>query len=675
MAEGGGNWGQDSGEGSKHACICESVGCRLRFRVDLRFGETTILSWRKLLKEANLSEPGGSGPSGLDPSPTERPTIPQPQPISPSSAPPSRKIIEKEPMDAQAQAGPNRLSSVIERIERMYAGNGSSDDEAGVLDNVPDDDEYDTNDSFIDDAELDDYFQVDKSAIKHDGFFVNRGKLERIEPAVSEHQDHQLKKRRRKDLTKGHGENDEKHNPKKIAKLDNKGKTASSLLAKSRGGNMVDTNRESVPFQDTVGDSSKILPKKRSLDPPANVDPSGVWGVAGNCKRKDTHQQGSEIRSSLKHSSKWKESNEHSTPWSQRSISRYIDRREGSSARPKSMMLEKAIKELEKIVAESRPPSTEVLDPDNSGSVKKRLPPEIKQKLGKVARLAQQSGTGTIPKDVVNRLMSIVGHLMQVRTLKRNLKVMANVGLPANQEKDDRILKLKVELAEMLKLRVSSLRSKIEQRAANSDGVQENGPEERDLRRKYCMDDALENKICELYDFYAEGLEEDSRPPARRLYEEILVLWPGDLLDADAIKRAIYRAKERRGGLSNSSSLGKQHGEKIGKKKATAVPVPRGENSPVLALMHTHRRKSSSSEPQQQPDGFSPMSSSRNNSNSVGGGGMPSLFRKTSSVDGLMPKKKLKKKPKNDDGGFEVQPRVEHGTAVVAGKQQQQPNS
>lgn len=90
-------------------------------------------------------------------------------------------------------------------------GKNSSDEED--LNDVPDDDEYDSDDSFIDDAELvsyasfafcacsfveyhnllflllihnclqslpqDDYFQVDYSAVKHDGFFVNRGKLER----------------------------------------------------------------------------------------------------------------------------------------------------------------------------------------------------------------------------------------------------------------------------------------------------------------------------------------------------------------------------------------------------------------------------------------------------------------------------------------------------------------
>ncbi|KAJ0792384.1 hypothetical protein HanOQP8_Chr01g0017461 [Helianthus annuus] len=57
-------------------------------------------------------------------------------------------------------------------------GKNSSDEED--LSVVLDDDEYDTEDSFIDDAELDDYFQVDNSAIKHDEFFVNHGKSERM---------------------------------------------------------------------------------------------------------------------------------------------------------------------------------------------------------------------------------------------------------------------------------------------------------------------------------------------------------------------------------------------------------------------------------------------------------------------------------------------------------------
>ncbi|KAL6548872.1 hypothetical protein OROHE_008717 [Orobanche hederae] len=82
----------------------------------------------------------------------------------------------------------------------------------------------------------------------------------------------------------------------------------------------------------------------------------------------------------------------------------------GSNVRPKSTSLEKAIIELEKIV---ELPSAEVQDPDNpSPTVKRRLPSAIKQKLAKVASY------GKIPMDVINRLMSIVGHLIQINTLK-----------------------------------------------------------------------------------------------------------------------------------------------------------------------------------------------------------------------------------------------------------------
>ncbi|KAF5819013.1 putative exoribonuclease II [Helianthus annuus] len=84
-------------------------------------------------------------------------------------------IAENERGDAPPGS---RFSAVIEKIERLYMGKNSSDEED--LNDGPNDDEYDTKDSFIDDAELDDYFQVDNSAIKHGGFFVNRGKLERM---------------------------------------------------------------------------------------------------------------------------------------------------------------------------------------------------------------------------------------------------------------------------------------------------------------------------------------------------------------------------------------------------------------------------------------------------------------------------------------------------------------
>ncbi|KAL0385985.1 UNVERIFIED_CONTAM: hypothetical protein Sradi_2992800 [Sesamum radiatum] len=62
---------------------------------------------------------------------------------------------ENEEKDAQAQARKNRWSTVIEKIERMYVGHGSSEEEEDVpLDDVPDDDEYDTEDTFVDDTKL-----------------------------------------------------------------------------------------------------------------------------------------------------------------------------------------------------------------------------------------------------------------------------------------------------------------------------------------------------------------------------------------------------------------------------------------------------------------------------------------------------------------------------------------
>ncbi|PIN16996.1 hypothetical protein CDL12_10350 [Handroanthus impetiginosus] len=572
MVEGSERGGPESGPGSKPASSFESAGGRLRFTVELRPGETTIVSWKKLLREANLSNSNRPGPSVSGPLHGAQcePPLPAP-PVAPSS---SKQPAESEPKDS-AQGGSNRLSTVIERIERMYAGHGSGDEEDVVLDNMPDDDEYDTEDSFIDDTELDDYFQVDNSKIKHDGFFVNRGKLERIEPTISANQ--QPKKRRRKDLTKGNGGSDDGHNPNKIVKVGNKVRNASSSIqgnstSQSHGVAMPNIHGEDMPnihdedmqFQISPANAPEVALKKKAADIQTTVDPSELF--MGEASRQDmaTCKQRPGVVSSKNHINKWSES-ELQGASTQRSNDKSSHRKEGSSVRPKSTALDKAIRELEKIVAEFRPPSTEVPDPDNSSqAVKRRLTPEIKQKLAKVARLAQCS-YGKIPKDVVNHLMSIVGHLMQIRTLKRNLSAMANTGLSAKQEKDERIHNIKQEVAEMVKLRIPSMKSKVEQQAANSDNFQEAGPEDKAaLKRKYSMDDVLENKICDLYDLYAERLEEDSGPPVRRLYEELVVLWPTGFMDIDGIKRAIYRAKDRRG----LCSLRKDR-EKINKKKVS----------------------------------------------------------------------------------------------------------
>ncbi|KAH6782630.1 hypothetical protein C2S51_007923 [Perilla frutescens var. frutescens] len=605
MVDGGGS---ESASGSKPMSTCESHGGRLRFRVELRPGETTIVSWKKLSKETTSSKPNGPGPTAASPSSAahQQPAS-QPPPPPPALASSKQSAEENEVGDAQGQAGTNRLSNVIEKIERMYAGDGSSEDEEVFLDDVPDDDEYDTEDSFIDDAELDDYFQVDNSSIKHDGFFVNRGKLERIEPATSAKQ--QPKKRRRKDVTKIQGGNEDGQNPNKHVKTGNKGRKSSSSIERNST-SQLNMHSENV-LEVSQTNAAEVSIKKKTADTQTVMDPSGLL------QYKDADQKKIGASSSQNHNNKLKDSSELQNSSAQRlnsslvskphqgklnnadeldqsiqkkeksgHVERFdlnippsrdlpqtakvplVPRKEGSNVRPKITMLDKAIRELEKTVAESRPPSTEVQDPDNSSQgVKRRLSPDIKQKLSKVARLAQAS-YGKIPKDVINRLMSILGHLMQLRTLKRNLRVMAKLGLSARQEKDDRLQKTKHEVSEMVRQRVQYMKSKVRiLLQQTTDDFQEIGHEEKEaLKRKYSMDDALENKICDLYDLYIERLEEDSGPPVRRLYEELAALWPGGVMDTDGIKRAIHKAKDRRKALGGR----RRDQEKIKRKKVIA---------------------------------------------------------------------------------------------------------
>ncbi|KAL9259425.1 Ubinuclein-1-like protein [Drosera capensis] len=100
-------------------------------------------------------------------------------------------------------------------------------------------------------------------------------------------------------------------------------------------------------------------------------------------------------------------------------------KKEGSVVRAKGNSLEKAFRELEKMVAESRPPTSDVQDANaSSQAIKRRLPREIKLKLAKVARLS--SSQGKVPEDLLHRLMSILGHLMQLRTLKIYVNIYFN---------------------------------------------------------------------------------------------------------------------------------------------------------------------------------------------------------------------------------------------------------
>ncbi|KAB2629209.1 ubinuclein-1-like [Pyrus ussuriensis x Pyrus communis] len=592
------------GESSRPSSKFVKAGDRQMFTVDLRPGETTIVSWRKLMKDTNKVN-GGPSTSAPEPPPVNA------HPALESRIAPLFQVQQPSGDEAKDEekdeAAPNRFSAVIEKIERLYMGKDSSDDEGP--NDVPDDDQYDTEDSFIDDAELDEYFEVDNSAIKHDGFFVNRGTLERINvPAALPNQ--QPKKRRRKEA-KGPGENDDIHVPNKHTKV---GKTAAAkitptLVKNSSSPTQTITgtteHRADVKFQNQLNVSGPSSTRK-SAESKTVMDPSFMKVSDGDAfvlqaDVKDIDKQKAGVLLSKDSSNKFKDAGgscdgsyqryhdksayaqtKHQSGRASSNVdelessvrarhkngireipdlnlsdgkyclpttkSSHVHKKDGSSIKSKSSMLEKAIRELEKMVAESRPPAADNQEGDNSSqAIKRRLPRELKMKLAKVARLAQASH-GKITKELLNRLMSILGHLIQLRTLKRNLKVMISMGISAKKEKDERFQHVKKEVIDMIKIKAPSLESKaLEQQAGASDDFQETASGTKELsKRKFSMDAALEDKICDLYDLYVDGLDEDAGPQIRKLYAELAALWPNGFMDNHGIKRAICRSKERR---------------------------------------------------------------------------------------------------------------------------------
>ncbi|KOM48504.1 hypothetical protein LR48_Vigan07g220800 [Vigna angularis] len=262
--------GGDSSSAARAPSSFVKKGDRQMFTVELRPGETTIVSWKKLMKDANKVSNKG---------PTSAPEhLPNGNPVLESRIAPGQPKKTEE----QGAPQPNRFSAVIEKIERLYMGKDSSDEE-DLLD-VPDD-QYDTEDSFIDDAELDEYFEVDNSAIKHDGFFVNRGKLERInEPPVLPIQ--QAKKRRRKDISKNPEENIDGHVSNKLVKVGKSAvvKTASlpvkNMLSSSNNVG-VPSEHEDLKFQKQM-DVSGISLKKKTADATPISDPPVCSKVSNN---------------------------------------------------------------------------------------------------------------------------------------------------------------------------------------------------------------------------------------------------------------------------------------------------------------------------------------------------------------------------------------------------------
>ncbi|CAL4953385.1 unnamed protein product [Urochloa decumbens] len=551
-----------------------AAACRRQlFTVELRPGETTIVSWKKLLREA--------GNAAAAPAVAAEPAFP-------ALAGPSGAVhpAENDPKDPTQ---PNRFNAVIEKIERLYMGKHSSDEED--LDDVPDDDQYDTEDSFIDDAELDEYFEVDNLKTKHDGYFVNKGKLEQIEPGTSANV--APKKRRRKDSSSTYAETNQ------LAPVDyfNTGDVpgnssgrgtvqAGKQLASSNAGSYGQYHEDSrVARNKTSGPGA--APKRKSSDFSVGADATARAKITYRDKgtsvqldfqqRKAGGEQGMSSRIYRKEkygTTEYPVMAMGSAVYSTQTVNPIVGR-EGSGTKPKGTRLERAIRDLQKIVAEYRPPTIDIneVDPNGQAAVKRRLPQEVKQKLAKVARLSANQGK-IQEHELMDRLMGIVGHLVQRRTLKRNMKEMVESGLSAKLEKADRFQRVKMEINEMIKARMATKSKVNEQQDGSADDFQVANDERRALKGKSVMDTALEDRICDLYDLYVEGMDEDKGPQSRKLYVELAELWPQGFMDNVGIKDAISRSKERKRLLHNQQKVRSE--ERMKRKRLAAAKLQDG---------------------------------------------------------------------------------------------------
>lgn len=598
-----------------------AAACRRQlFTVELRPGETTIVSWKKLLREA--------GHAAAAPAVAAEPAFPAHAGPSGAGHP-----TENDPKDPSQ---PNRFNAVIEKIERLYMGKHSSDEED--LDDVPDDDQYDTEDSFIDDAELDEYFEVDNLKTKHDGYFVNKGKLEQIEPGTSANA--APKKRRRKDSSSAYLEANQLAPVDYFNVGDLPGKSSGRCIPQA-GKQLTSSN---VGSYGQYPDSNRVMknktsgpggaPKRKSSDLSMGADAAMRAKII-----KDVSHASLEPRDLEKHKAaalpvdyvhksktsetydyaysayrdkatsvqldfqQRKASGENQDPSNRiyrkekhgtseypsmamtgavysTQIAHPIVGREGSGTKPKGTRLERAIRDLQKIVAEYRPPTIDIneVDPNGQAAVKRRLPQEVKQKLAKVARLSANQGK-IQEHELMDRLMGIVGHLVQRRTLKRNMKEMVESGRSANLEKADRFQRVKMEINDMIKARVATKFKVNEQQDGSADDFQVANDERRALKGKSVMDTVLEDRICDLYDLYVEGMDEDKGPQSRKLYVELAELWPQGYMDNVGIKDAIYRSKERKRLLYSQQKV---RNEERMKRKRLAAAAKLQDGYPVV---------------------------------------------------------------------------------------------
>ncbi|CAM6127749.1 unnamed protein product [Calypogeia fissa] len=652
---------------------------RQRFHIELKEGETNVVSWKKLVKDAqkNTLTVASEAPAGANPALEAR--------IAPERAGLAQPSVaaSQDPLPAPT----NRFSSVIEKIERLYKGVDSEEEEDDGYASV-DESQYDSEDDFIDDTELDEYFSVDKAKTKHTGFFVNRGKLEKVDESPppplppSPPTEHVPRKRKRniaklsseivagefakkrvniglrlKDAarktpgpislavesnqsfkTKPSEQSvipkpqkrvqpilDERDSTVEHASMLNSDYTSRENVRDSRKGEVfakdMDNNIQAtlVEVSDDETDLVEVLKPKTDTKDRGVSDGSvpnnrlarivSESAVASSYERTnasksvddsfeekpvkdDSRETGgfAALPKIRKNQQQLKDDELKETEGSGKALSASVTSSPGNkevspkkvAGWPKGTVLERAINDLEKGVTEAFPLTgdrQEAIEKAESAGKSKRLPREVKQKLAKVARLAAKKGK--IPDEFIERLMNIIGHVMRLKTLKRNLKSMVEMGLNAKQAKDVRLQDMKREVTELVKSKVATFRAlDAEQLDGSSDDLQatagstERGPS----NGRFKWDEATEDRVCELYDHYVEGMDEHKGPQIRKLYIELAELWPNGWMDNHGIKNAVFRAKERRK-KQNKLKMGE---EKRRRKAALVTDKPKADRELVL---------------------------------------------------------------------------------------------
>ncbi|KAI3717611.1 hypothetical protein L1987_69339 [Smallanthus sonchifolius] len=180
-------------------------------------------------------------------------------------------------------------------------------------------------------------------------------------------------------------------------------------------------------------------------------------------------------------------------------------------------MLESTILELETMAAESRRLHGDVED---ASGTKSRLPRELKKKLENVARLAHSSH-GRISDELITHLMSILGHWLKPRTLKRWLRDMVPSEILSCGGDAIRFSQIKKEVIEMINLRNPS-KDVLDYETMDLHAAP---------KAKYSMDHEMEDKICDFYDIYVQGMDEIKSSEIRKFYNQLAALWPNGTME------------------------------------------------------------------------------------------------------------------------------------------------